>query len=211
MTSGQRIAALRKEKGFPQEYVAQQIGVSRQAVHKWEKGLSIPDTTNLIALAQVLNTSVDYIVNGNSETTYTSRANIKRKIPKIWTYILTIVLTAIITFFATILFIANRPVSFDAGACGGGFATAVYDQYAEKLIEDNYFYLTRDIGNKEVVNISPVRESRDISYEGKAIYMYFDAVYTFSDRSSEKIRLRFMGERKWIQQYEWRMINESQI
>lgn len=205
MNTGERIAQLRNEKGYSQEYVAQQIGVSRQAVHKWEKEISSPDTSNLIALAQVLGTTVDYIVTGNSETAVTT--NSRKKIPKIWTYIITVIITAIIIFVATVLFIANAPVSFDAGACGGGFATAVYDQYAEKLIKDNYFQLTRDFNDTEVYRISPVRDSREVHYEGKAIYMSFDAEYTFSNRTAETVKLQFMGERKWIQNYDWRIIN----
>ncbi len=201
MTIGQRIQKLRTEKGYTQEYLAGQLGISRQAVHKWEKNESRPDTDNLILLAEILGTTVEYIAVGD-----TSDKTNKKKLPKIWTYIITIIITALITFIATILFIANRPVSFDTGACGGGFATAVYDQYAEKLIEDNYFYLTRDYNDTEIINISPVRDSRDVKYEGKAIYMSFDVIYTFSDRKAETVCLRFVGDRKWIQNYDWKMI-----
>ena len=52
MTIGNRIAELRKAKGFTQEYVADQLGVSRQAVSKWEQDQTSPDTKNLIALAE---------------------------------------------------------------------------------------------------------------------------------------------------------------
>jgi len=209
MNTGERISALRKEKGYSQEYVAQQIGVSRQAVHKWEKEASSPDTNNLIALAQVLDTTVEYIVSGNENITPTPSVH-KKKLPKVRTYIITIILTAIITFIATVLYIANAPVAFDAGACGGGFATAVYDQYADQLIEENYFYLTRDFENADIQvhSISPVRESREVHYEGKAIYMSFDVKYTFSDYTTRTVKIRFMGERKWIQNYDWQMIDE---
>ncbi len=207
MNTGERIAALRKEKGYSQEYVARQIGVSRQAVHKWEKETSSPDTNNLIALAQVLDTTVEYIVNGNEKAASAMTVH-KKKLPKVRTYIIVIFITALVTFIATVLYIANAPVSFDAGACGGGFATAVYDQYANQLIEDNYFYLTKDFKNTdiEVHSISPVRESREVHYEGKAIYMSFDAEYTFSNHTTNTVKLQFMGERKWIQNYDWRMI-----
>lgn len=205
MTCGERIAALRKEKGYPQEYLAQQIGVSRQAVHKWEKDLSSPDTANLIALAQVLNTTVDYIVNG--ELSSADKKN-KKKLPAVWTYILTVVITAILTFLGTILFIANRPVSFDAGVCGGGFSTAVFDRYAASLISDN---IKRISGGNDISAISPVRGSHNVSWEGKAIYMSFDADITFSDGQTAKIPLRFMGERKWIEAYDWRIISDCNL
>ena len=201
MTIGTRIQTLRTQKGYTQEYLANQLGISRQAVHKWEKNETRPDTDNLILLAEILGTTVEYIAVGDIKSN-----NNKKSIPLWIKYMFVIIVTAVITFAATVLYIANQPVSFDAGACGGGFATAVYDQYADRLIEDNYFYLTRDIKDKDVVNISPVRETRDVKYEGKAIYMSFDIVYTFSDFSSKNKKISFVGERKWIQNYKWRML-----
>ena len=201
MTIGTRIQTLRTQKGYTQEYLANQLGISRQAVHKWEKNETRPDTDNLILLAEILGTTVEYIAVGDIKSN-----NNKKSIPLWIKYIFVIIVTAVITFAATVLYIANQPVSFDAGACGGGFATAIYDQYADRLIEDNYFYLTRDIKDKDVVSISPVRETRDVTYEGKAIYMSFDIVYTFSDFSSKNKKISFVGERKWIQNYKWRML-----
>lgn len=206
MTIGERISKLRTEKGYTQEYIANAMGISRQAVHKWEKNESRPDTDNLILLAEILGTTVEYIAVGNK-----NNISEKKKLSKAASYITVIIITALLTFMGTVLFIANRPVSFDAGACGGGFATAVYDQYAEKLIEDNYFYLTRDFtaSGIEVVSILPVRESRDVKYEGKAIYMSFDLTYTFNDHTTATSKINFMGERKWIQNYRWKLIDNN--
>ena len=67
MTIGNRINELRKARGYTQEYIAEQLGVSRQAVSKWEQDLSSPDTGNLIALSELLNTSVTYLATGNAE------------------------------------------------------------------------------------------------------------------------------------------------
>ena len=64
MTIGSRICTLRKEIQLSQEDMAYQIGVTRQAVSKWETDQSAPDAYNLIALAKVLNTSVEFIVTG---------------------------------------------------------------------------------------------------------------------------------------------------
>lgn len=68
MSMGKRICDARKNKGYTQEYVASQLGVSRQAVFKWEKEQTCPDTSNLIALAELLDTSVDYLARGKQET-----------------------------------------------------------------------------------------------------------------------------------------------
>lgn len=53
---------LRDHRGrcqMTQEYVAEAVGVSRQAVSKWEKGLSSPSTANLLALAKLYGVSVE--------------------------------------------------------------------------------------------------------------------------------------------------------
>ena len=50
---GKNLLALRKEKGWTQDEVAEKLGISAQAVSKWENGTSEPTTTNLIALAKL--------------------------------------------------------------------------------------------------------------------------------------------------------------
>ena len=55
----ERLQKLRKEHGYSQEQLADEMGVSRQAVSKWERGEASPDTDNLIALARLYNISVD--------------------------------------------------------------------------------------------------------------------------------------------------------
>lgn len=68
MTIGERIAKCRKEKNLSQEYVAELLEVSRQAVSKWETGQSEPDTANLIALARVFGVSVEYLACGEEDS-----------------------------------------------------------------------------------------------------------------------------------------------
>lgn len=55
----QRLADRRKQAGLSQEALAERLGVSRQAVSKWERSESSPDTDNLIALAQLYGLSLD--------------------------------------------------------------------------------------------------------------------------------------------------------
>lgn len=64
MTIGERIAKCRKEKNLSQEYIAELLDVSRQAVSKWETNQTEPDTGNLIQLARVFGVSVEYLANG---------------------------------------------------------------------------------------------------------------------------------------------------
>lgn len=61
-TLGKRIAALRKEKGLTQEQLAEKVGVSAQAVSKWENDISCPDITLLPLLADLFDVSVDELL-----------------------------------------------------------------------------------------------------------------------------------------------------
>lgn len=59
-----RINLLRKKMGLSQEELANKIGVSRQAVSKWESGQSMPDLDKIIALSDLFGVSTDYILKG---------------------------------------------------------------------------------------------------------------------------------------------------
>lgn len=64
MSIGERIETLRKSSDLSQSDLARLMNVSRQAVSKWEKDQSSPDTVKLIQLADVLNTEVEYLATG---------------------------------------------------------------------------------------------------------------------------------------------------
>lgn len=59
MTLEEQIKYYRKQAGLSQEKMAEKIGVSRQAITKWENGTGIPDIANLMAIADLLQISVD--------------------------------------------------------------------------------------------------------------------------------------------------------
>lgn len=58
MTLGQRITQYQKQLGVSQEELGARLGVSRQAVSKWETGAATPDMENLLALAREFGVSV---------------------------------------------------------------------------------------------------------------------------------------------------------
>lgn len=62
---GNKLYELRKKSGLSQEALADKLGVSRQAVSKWECGESLPDTDNLITISKLFEISLDELV-GNS-------------------------------------------------------------------------------------------------------------------------------------------------
>lgn len=62
MTLEEQIKHYRKQAGLSQEKMAEKIGVSRQAITKWENGLSVPDSSMLIILANELDTTVSELL-----------------------------------------------------------------------------------------------------------------------------------------------------
>ena len=68
MTIGKRIGLLRKEKGLTQEELASHMGVSPQAVSKWENDQTCPDISALPKLARLLGVTVDELLEGREET-----------------------------------------------------------------------------------------------------------------------------------------------
>ena len=62
MALGERIKACRQSAGMSQEKVAELVGVSRQAVTKWEVNQSAPNTENLFKLAEIFGTTVDMLL-----------------------------------------------------------------------------------------------------------------------------------------------------
>ena len=62
MVFSEKLQILRKNRGLTQEELAEKLGVSRQAVAKWESSLVYPDIYNLIQISNLMNVSVDYLV-----------------------------------------------------------------------------------------------------------------------------------------------------
>lgn len=67
ITTANRLYELRKQHGYSQDELADMLGVSRQAVSKWERSESSPDTDNLIALAKLYDVSLDELLGFKKE------------------------------------------------------------------------------------------------------------------------------------------------
>ena len=64
MSIGERIAELRQLCKLSQNQLAKLMEVSRQAVSKWENGQAVPDALNMIRLAEILDTDIEYLTTG---------------------------------------------------------------------------------------------------------------------------------------------------
>lgn len=76
MTTGEKITEGRKKLGLTQQQFADALGVSRQAVSRWESDLAFPETDNLIKMSEMFNCSVDYLLKYNSEA---EQENVEKK------------------------------------------------------------------------------------------------------------------------------------
>lgn len=67
MTLGEKLKQARKQAGLSQEQLAEKLSVSRSAVAKWETDAGIPDIDNLKILSQLLDVSIDYLVDDGED------------------------------------------------------------------------------------------------------------------------------------------------
>ncbi|MCI8648361.1 MAG: helix-turn-helix transcriptional regulator [Firmicutes bacterium] len=73
MNMADRIQYLRKTKGLSQEELADKVGVSRQAVSKWESEQSTPDIAKIIIMSELFEITTDYILKGIEPVNMTNK------------------------------------------------------------------------------------------------------------------------------------------
>lgn len=64
----EKLISLRKSKGLSQEELAEYLGVSRQAISRWEAGSSTPDMTNLLGICEYFRVSSDYLIHDDYDS-----------------------------------------------------------------------------------------------------------------------------------------------
>ena len=67
MNLGSQLKRFRESKSFSQEDVARKVGVTRQAVYKWESNKSYPDIENLILLSKLYEVTIDELIKGSED------------------------------------------------------------------------------------------------------------------------------------------------
>lgn len=76
MNIADRIQCLRKNKGLSQEELADKVGVSRQAVSKWESERSTPDIEKIIIMSELFEVTTDYILKGIEPVSMTNKKTV---------------------------------------------------------------------------------------------------------------------------------------
>lgn len=84
MILAEKIMNLRKKSGWSQEELADQLGISRQSVSKWESGASIPDLDKIIKMSGLFGVSTDYLLKDElEEITYSETDTVEEKVRSI--------------------------------------------------------------------------------------------------------------------------------
>ena len=201
MTIGNRIRNLRKELNYSQEYVAEQLSVSRQAVSKWEKDISSPDTNNLIQLATLLNTTVEYLASGKDDDLPKQE---NKKLSKKQFKIIALIISAIILLgigVSIIGYIHTRPVAWDSGTCSGGYTTWIFDKYSKELTENFLNGMGEEKDN--IISIEAIRGTQSANWEDREIYLQFNIKYEHKEFGIKEETVRFIGTRYWIESFKW--------
>lgn len=79
MTYSEKIVKLRKANGYSQETFAKAVGVSRQAVYKWESGISYPEAEKLIEIKKLLGIKIDDLLDDSYEVVVEKKPVEKKK------------------------------------------------------------------------------------------------------------------------------------
>lgn len=83
MILADKIISLRKRAGWSQEELAEQLGVSRQSVSKWEGAQSVPDLDKILQLGKIFGVSTDYLLKDEIEETETLLADTGSCLPRV--------------------------------------------------------------------------------------------------------------------------------
>lgn len=201
MSIGNRISNLRKQNRYSQEYLAAQLGISRQAVSKWENDLTAPDTENLILLANLFGVSVEYLATGTEPEHHSAETftNPRFRLKKRHCILLLSACISLILLFG-IIYCSRLPVSWDAGTCGGGYATHIFHKYCDTLTER---YWNGSDQKNAILSVVAVDGTQEAEWENRTIYLSFDIQYEHRTAGIVVERVHFIGHRYWFDTFRW--------
>ena len=163
---GKFIAELRKQNKLTQEQLAEKLGITKNAVSKWERGLGLMDLSLLKPLSEILNVSVTEILNGekfdkeeiNSKSeellidTLDYSTNVIKKVKK--NKVLIILLTISITILSIILLDTIQAIAFkNSPIISWRFEDANdSDGYVDKVILIDTYYCVKE---QDIITVIP--------------------------------------------------------
>ena len=155
MSLGDRIHELRKKHNLSQEQLADEVGVARQTISKWELGETAPDIKQTKALAQIFKISLDELINGDTNNTKSIISDDKKKhihYKKIISIsIVSIFLCLII--FGIVIGVKNSQILYPKGA-GNDIAITIQDPIKIKK-EDSEIIIFKENGKPALMCVLP--------------------------------------------------------
>lgn len=141
MTFGEKLQNLRNNNKLSQEKVAELVGVSRQAVSKWENDLSYPDTKNLIILSETFKVSMDELLNLSSNKIQyleDEKEILKEQLVNNKIYYHEEIKTKLISYIVLIAFIPLNILFYNKGIYGEVFIEIGFlsKEFAKSLLYD---------------------------------------------------------------------------
>lgn len=147
MKLSEKILYCRKRAGLSQEALAERLGVSRQAVSKWETGEALPETNKLAALASELGVSVDWLLSeAEPEEPQTRSGDWTEGLPrtigrmaKRWGWLAGVYMSVVGAIFAGMGLLARYIVSrmFGAFDMGYGFGMPGFSDTMNSVVQNN--------------------------------------------------------------------------
>lgn len=83
MTTGEKLVELRKNKNLSQIQLSEQLGVSRQAISKWESGTAMPGIDSLIEISHFFGVTIDYLLKDQESEELPDEQPVVQEIPKV--------------------------------------------------------------------------------------------------------------------------------
>lgn len=145
MTIGEKIQNMRKARGWSQEDLAEQVGVSRQAVPRWESNSAKPDADKIIAICDLFGVSADYLLRdlayGNDRQAEPVQSE-KNTMPRPWFSWGMAAFGTVTLFVLRVLASVNRTYIAPTiiQAAGGGYETVQSGYYS------GFWYYVTDNG-----------------------------------------------------------------
>ncbi len=150
---------------------------------------------HLICLAQILDAPLESLA-GREQPPLPPAAKEKRHIRR---PVLAACLLAVLVL-AAVLRIHTLPVDWDAGACGGGYATYIFDKYSRQLTER---YRSGSPDPEQLLSVQAVRGSQQAEWEGRTLYLRFTIAYEDAVQGAGTAQVTFIGHRYWFDSFTW--------
>lgn len=114
--------------------------------------------------------------------------------------IIAIILSIILALlFLCALYIFTRPVDWDAGACGGGYSSYIFNKYKDKLT--NIFL--NDIDKENIDSFEIIDGTQLVKWKKNKIFVVYDIKLIHKEKGNITLTLDFTGKRLWVDTFKW--------